>query len=148
MNDRGLLVATVGALALTAGSAAAIDLTVVSWGGAYSKSQINAYHDPYMERNPDANIIHDESSYEAVAKIRAMSEAGNVTWDLVDAVASDAIRLCDEGLAMEIDFDNMLAPAPDGTPATEDFGDLIVSDCFVPQIVCSTLFGYRTDVAE
>ena len=148
MNDRGLLVATVGALALTAGSAAAIDLTVVSWGGAYSKSQINAYHDPYMERNPDVNIIHDESSYEAVAKIRAMSEAGNVTWDLVDAVASDAIRLCDEGLAMEIDFDNLLEPAPDGTPASEDFGDLIISDCFVPQIVYSTLFGYRTDVEE
>ncbi|MDE2790867.1 MAG: extracellular solute-binding protein [Paracoccaceae bacterium] len=142
------LVAATAVLALSCGAANAIDLTVVSWGGAYSKSQINAYHNPFMEMNPDVNIIHDESAYEAVAKLRAMNEANNVTWDLVDAVASDAIRLCDEGLAMEIDFDNMLAPAPDGTPATEDFGDLIVSDCFVPQIVYSTTFGYRTDVAE
>jgi putative spermidine/putrescine transport system substrate-binding protein len=75
-----------------------------------------------------------------------MTEAGNVTWDLVDAVASDAMRMCDEGLIEEIDFDNALAPAPDGTPATEDFGDLLVSDCFVPQIVYSTTFGYRTDM--
>jgi putative spermidine/putrescine transport system substrate-binding protein len=40
----------------------------------------------------------------------------------------------------------MLAPAPDGTSATEDFGDLLVSDCFIPQIVYSTTFGYRTDL--
>ncbi|MDE0698018.1 MAG: ABC transporter substrate-binding protein, partial [Boseongicola sp.] len=63
-----------------------------------------------------------------------------------DVVASDAIRLCDEGLAMEIDHDELLAPAPDGTSASEDFGELIVSDCFIPQIVYSTTFGYRTDM--
>jgi putative spermidine/putrescine transport system substrate-binding protein len=45
-----------------------------------------------------------------------------------------------------IDADELLAPAPDGTPASEDFGDLIVSDCFIPQIVYSTTFGYRTDL--
>ncbi len=144
-----LVVATAtGALALAGGPVGAIDLTVVSWGGAYSQSQINAYHNPYMEMNPDVNIIHDESSYEAVAKLRAMNEAGNITWDLVDVVAADAIRLCDEGLAMEIDFDNMLESAPDGTSASEDFGALIISDCYIPQIVYSTTFGYRTDVAE
>jgi putative spermidine/putrescine transport system substrate-binding protein len=75
-----------------------------------------------------------------------MNEAGNVTWDLVDVVAADAIRLCDEGLAMEMDHDEMLASAPDGTSASDDFGDLIVSDCFIPQIVYSTTFGYRTDM--
>ena len=47
---------------------------------------------------------------------------------------------------MEIDPDTMLAPAPDGTPASEDFGNLLVSDCFIPQIVYSTTFGYRTDM--
>jgi putative spermidine/putrescine transport system substrate-binding protein len=88
--------------------------------------------------NEGVQVIWDESSAEAVAKLRAMNEAGNITWDLVDVVAADAIRLCDEGLAMEIDHDEMLAPAPDGTPASDDFGDLIVSDCFIPQIVYST----------
>jgi putative spermidine/putrescine transport system substrate-binding protein len=75
-----------------------------------------------------------------------MDEAGNVTWDVVDVVAADAMRLCDEGLAMEIDPDEVLAPAPDGTSAEDDFGDLLVSDCFIPQIVYSTTFGYRTDM--
>lgn len=120
-------------------------MTIVSWGGAYTASQDNAYHKPYAEKT-GITVINDDSAAEAVAKLRAMNEAGNVTWDLVDVVASDAMRLCDEGLALEIDHDEMLAAAPDGTPASEDFGDLIVSDCFIPQIVYSTTFGYRTDL--
>jgi len=121
-------------------------MTIVSWGGAYSNSQLEAYHKPYSALS-GVEIINDESSAEAVAKLRAMNEANNVTWDVVDVVASDAIRLCDEGLAMEINADEQLAAAPDGTPASEDFGDLLVSECFIPQIVYSTTFGYRTDVA-
>jgi putative spermidine/putrescine transport system substrate-binding protein len=121
------------------------EMTIVSWGGAYSNSQIKAYHEPYMAKT-GVKIINDESSNEAVAKLRAMNEAGNVTWDVVDVVAADAMRLCDEGLAMEIDPDTMLAPAPDGTSAADDFGDLLVSECFIPQIVYSTTFGYRTDL--
>lgn len=139
--------AAVAAASLVTSAAHADDMTIVSWGGAYSASQQAAYHDPYMAANPGVNIINDESSAEAVAKLRAMAEAGNVTWDVVDVVAADAIRLCDEGLAMEIDPATHLAPAPDGTSAAEDFGDLLVSDCFIPQIVYSTTFGYRTDVA-
>jgi putative spermidine/putrescine transport system substrate-binding protein len=125
-----------------------IELTFVSWGGAYQNSQIKAYAEPYMEMNPNVSIIWDESSADAVTKLRAMDEAGNLTWDLVDVVAADAMRLCDEGLAMVIDADTMLAPALDGTPASEDFGDLMVSECFIPQIVYSTTFGYRGDLLE
>ncbi|MDX1782205.1 MAG: extracellular solute-binding protein [Thalassovita sp.] len=133
------------ALAVSAGAVSAEDMTIVSWGGAYSKSQLKAYHEPYMEKT-GVNIINDDSSAEAVAKLRAMNEAGNITWDVVDVVAADAMRLCDEGLAMEIDPDTQLAAAPDGTSAADDFGDLLVSECFIPQIVYSTTFGYRTDM--
>ena len=137
------------ALTMVAGVAGAADMademTIVSWGGAYTASQMNAYHKPYMEKT-GVNIISDDSSAEAVAKLRAMNEANNITWDVVDVVASDAMRLCDEGLALEIDPDTMLADAPDGTKASEDFGDLLVSECFIPQIVYSTTFGYRTDM--
>jgi len=136
----------VAAGAYAAGHGMADDMTLVSWGGAYQESQQNAYVEPYLEMNEGVSAVWDESSAEAVAKLRAMNEAGNITWDLVDVVASDAIRLCDEGLAMEVDHDELLAPAPDGTDASDDFGDLIVSDCFIPQIVYSTTFGYRTDM--
>ena len=136
---------TVAAGMVAADGHMASEMTIVSWGGAYSNSQQKAYHDPYIEKS-GISIINDESSPEAVAKLRAMNEAGNITWDLVDVEAADAIRLCDEGLAMEIDHDEVLAAAPDGTPASEDFGDTIASDCFIPQIVFSTTFGYRTDM--
>ncbi len=140
-----LAVATAGAFVALATAAPAQELVVVSWGGAYSKSQQDAYHDPYMKANPGVKIVNDDSAPEAVSKLRAMNEVNNVTWDLVDAVASDAMRLCDEGLALPINADKDLAPAPDGTPASKDFGDLLVSECFIPQIVYSTTFGYRTD---
>ncbi|WP_158965726.1 extracellular solute-binding protein [Chachezhania sediminis] len=122
------------------------EMTIVSWGGAYQSSQVNAYSDPYKAKNDGLEVVWDESSAQAVSKLRAQSEAGNITWDLVDVEAADAIRLCDEGLAMEIDPDEDLAAAPDGTSAEDDFGDMLVSDCFIPQIVFSTTFGYRTDM--
>ena len=144
------LLASTAVAVSTAGAVMAQDMadsmTLVSWGGAYQNSQVRAYAEPYKEMHPDLEVVWDESSNEAVAKLRAMDEAGNVTWDVVDVVAADALRLCDEGLAMEIDPDEMLAAAPDGTSAEDDFGDLLVGDCFIPQIVYSTTFGYRTDM--
>ena len=138
------------ALTVAAGAVAAQEMsdsmTIVSWGGAYLNSQIKAYSEPYLEMHPELQISWDESSNEAVAKLRAMNEAGNITWDLVDVEAADAIRLCDEGLAMEVDHDEILAAGEDGSSATDDFGDSIVSDCFIPQIVFSTTVGYRTDL--
>jgi len=145
-----LALATVAAVSLGGvGTANAVtELVVVSWGGAYTASQQKAYSEPYMAMNPDIKIINDDSSAEAVAKIRAMNEAGNVSWALVDVVAADAMALCDEGLIEEINHDSDLAKAPDGTPASKDFGDLIISPCFVPNIVYSTTFGYRTDLVK
>jgi len=91
-------------------------------------------------------VVWDESSAEAVAQLRAMNETGSVTWDIADIVAADAIRLCYEGLAVEIDPDEDLAPGADGSSVEDDFGNLLVSDCFIPQIVYSTAFGYLTDM--
>lgn len=150
MKLKATLMAT-ATVALSAGMASAEghmanDMTLVSWGGAYQSSQTNAYSNPYIEANPGVTIVWDESSAEAVAKLRAMNEAGNITWDLVDVEAADAIRLCDEGLAMPIDHDAMLAAGDDGSTASEDFGDSIISECFIPQIVFSTTVGYRTDL--
>ena len=142
----GILSASALLLAGSFVTAQAQELVVVSWGGAYSKSQQLAYHEPFMAENPGITIINDDSASEGVAKLRAQAEVGNVTWSLLDTIASYAITLCDEGLVEEIDFNTVLSPAPDGTPATEDFDPLIVSPCFVPNIVYSTTWGYRTDM--
>ena len=75
-----------------------------------------------MAANPGIKIINDHSAQEAVAKLRAMNEVGKVTWDLVDALTSDAARLCDEGLAIPIDVDKVLgAGAGSSTPGVGGF---------------------------
>jgi putative spermidine/putrescine transport system substrate-binding protein len=122
-------------------------MVIMSWGGAYQESQLKAYVEPYQALT-GVTVTWDESSNEAVAKLRAAQEAGNMPFDLVDVEGPDAQRACDEGLAVEVDIDEALTPAPDGTSASEDFGDSRVNDCYIPQIVFSTTFGYRTDVAE
>ena len=151
---KGLLKSTtmmVAAAALTAGataaSAAEIELNVISWGGAYTASQLRAYHEPYMAENPEVQLNSIDYSG-GLAEVRAQTEAGNVTWDLIDTTVSDSIRGCDEGLFMPIDHDGMLDAAPDGTMATEDFMFGTEYECFVPLIIYSTAFAFRTDVAE
>ena len=90
------LVAIAAMSAFTAGSAVAADLTVVSWGGAYTKSKVEAYHKPWMSKTGKSIVSEDYGG--GIAEIKAQVESGNVTWDVVDVELSDAIRACDEGL--------------------------------------------------
>ena len=122
-----------------------VQLSIVSWGGAYAESQRRAYFDPYQKLYPEAKILLTNAAGEAVQRLREQAKTGAVPWDLVDVTAADAIRLCNDGIAMKIEHDKVLAPAPDGTPASLDFGQTMVSDCMVPEIVYSTTFGYRKD---
>ena len=149
MKRRLSLAAIVAGVVLAAWTAHAINLNVVSWGGAYTASQQKAYHDPYMKANPDVKIVNHDLGSGGLAKLRAEVESGKVTLDLIDMTADAAITACDEGLAEQIDPDTWLVAAPDGTPASKDFfaGTLTIggTNCFIPQIVYSTTFGYRTD---
>jgi len=118
---------------------AAESLTVVSWGGAYTNSQVQAYHKPWEKKT--GIKINSEDYNGGLAQVKAQVESGNVAWDLVDVELSDAIRGCDEGLLEEIDH-SILPPAPDGTPAKDDFIPGTLTDCAVGQIVWSTVYAY------
>ena len=61
---------------------AADELTITSWGGAYSESQRKAYYEPYIAAG---NKITEAEYSGEIAKVRAMVEAKAVTWDVVDA---------------------------------------------------------------
>jgi putative spermidine/putrescine transport system substrate-binding protein len=140
-----------GALAvgLTLGAVQAqepVTLTVVSWGGAYTASQQRAYHDPFMAENPHVTIVSDDGSANALAGLRAQHQANNVTWDLVDMLPSDAQLACDEGILMQIDLDEMLNPAPDGTPPSEDFFEGSTGECYVSTIIYSTLIAVNEEM--
>jgi putative spermidine/putrescine transport system substrate-binding protein len=119
--------------------AMAQSLTVVSWGGAYTRSQVKAYHEPWEAKTGIS--INSEDYNGGLAQVKAQVESGNVTWDLVDVELSDAVRGCDEGLFVEIDT-AILPPAPDGTPAMKDFLGGTITDCAVGQIVWSTVYAY------
>lgn len=129
------------ALTVAAFSAQAGEITVVSWGGAYTKSQVEGYHKPWMEET--GNKVVSVDSDNPATMLKPQVEAGNVTIDVADIEYSDAIRLCDEGLLEEID-PAILPPAPDGTPAEEDFVEGAILPCAVANIVWSTVYAYDT----
>jgi putative spermidine/putrescine transport system substrate-binding protein len=58
-----------------------VKLTYVSFGGAYQEAQRKAWLQPYSDLT-GVEIAEDEGS--SNAKIKAMVEAGQVTWDVVD----------------------------------------------------------------
>ena len=142
MKIKLLLLGAVSAVALATASLAD-SITVVSWGGAYTKSQVEAYHKPWATSTGNSVVSEDYSG--GLAEVRAQVEAGSVTWDVVDVELSDAIVGCDEGLLEEIDASSLPA-APDGTPASEDFMDGALSECAVGNIVWSTLYAYEMRV--
>ena len=126
--------------ALTAVSfAARADVTVVSWGGAYTKSQVEAYHKPFAAAT-GINVISVDADNPA-PMVKTQVEAGNVTIDVADVEYSDAVRLCDEGMLEPIGIDALPAGA-DGTAAKDDFLPGAVTDCAVTSIVFSTVYGY------
>ena len=125
--------------AFACGSATAGEITVVSWGGAYTKSQIEAYHKPWISLTGNRVISEDYNG--GLAEVKAQVNARNVTWDVIDLELSDAVRGCDEGLFEEIDL-SILPPGRDGTPARRDFIDGALNDCAVGSIVWSTIYAY------
>ena len=133
-----LTFATVSALFVAFG-ANAESITVVSWGGAYTKSQVEAYHKPWSQKTGNQVVSEDYSG--GLAEVKAQVESGNVTWDVVDVELSDALQGCDEGILEEIDHSTLPA-APDGSPATQDFLPGALQDCAVGNIVWSTLYAY------
>ena len=127
----------VGSTAMAAG-----EVTVMSWGGAYTKSQVEAYHKPFTAKT--GIVVNSVDASNPATPIKAQGEAGNVTVDVADVEYSDAISLCDEGLLVEMDH-SMLPAAPDGTPAAEDFIDGALTDCAVANIVWSTVYAYNSE---
>ena len=127
------------ALTTFAFAASAQEVVVMSWGGAYGKSQNEAYLKPYTEKTGVKMTMVDTDN--PATPVKAMVQANNVTVDVVDLEYADALRLCDEGLLERLDT-SILSPAPDGTAAADDFLPGAVTDCFVATIVFSTMFAY------
>jgi len=142
-----LLLATTTALVGFAFAAPAAEksLTVMSWGGAYGNSQIEAYNKPFAAQTGIKVTMVSADNPGTV--IKSMVEAKNVNVDVFDVEMSDAVRLCDEGLLIPIDA-SILPPAPDGTPAVKDFLPGALTRCGVASILWGTIVAYNTKYVE
>lgn len=120
--------------AFAATARAGDELTVTSWGGAYSESQRKAYYEPYMAAG---NKITEAEYNGEVAKIKAMVEANAITWDVIDVDTATALQGCAEGALETIDWAKL------GLDRAKFIGAELM-ECAVPTIVYGTVFGYDT----
>ena len=115
------------------------ELTVVSWGGSYTRSQMLAYVKPFRSRIGE--WVKMETYGGGLKEIREQVETENVVWDVVDFEQSDLIRGCRDGLLEKIDHRKLMAGA-DGTPAADDFIPGALTECGVGQMVWATVVAY------
>ena len=135
-----LLLALTFTLSITSSAFAVV---VASWGGAYTESQKLGYGDPTAAK---LGVPIDWVDYSGgLSEIKAQKEAGAITWDIMDVFAYDTINGCDEGIFVEFDFNKDFPPAPDGTPANEDFFTDMPSKCAVGNILYSWNYAYNSE---
>lgn len=115
------------------------ELTAASWGGSYTEASVHAYYRPFEARTGwrIRQILYSGG----LERIREQVTSGEVEWDVVDLELFDAVRGCEEGLLEPIPW-VMLAPAPDGTWAEDDFLEDTTTECGVGTSLYSTVYAY------
>lgn len=65
-------------------------IVYAGFGGALGEAETAAWFEPFMEENPDIEVVYDDGV--DFAKLKAMVETGNATWDVYtgDLYAPDA----------------------------------------------------------
>jgi putative spermidine/putrescine transport system substrate-binding protein len=109
-----IAIACLGALAAKvafSGKPAPVTKVVVaSYGGAFQIAQIKAFYDPYTKIT-GTKVIHTSGS--GYAKLKAMAESGNITWDVVSAESSARANEVKDNLLQPLDYSIIKA---DGIP--------------------------------
>ncbi len=141
MKRMSILVVIIVGVAFLAGISVPADsdareLTIVSWGGSYQEAQRKAFFDPFIKKT--GKKILDESYNGELAKIKAMVEAKNVTWDVVQVEAPELINACEEGLLEIIDW-NRVGGKKSFIPAAA------MGECGVGTIVWAFILAYDAD---
>lgn len=109
-----------------------VTLTFAGSGGLFQDGQTEALWDPFAEAS-GATMTQD--AFDA-GKLKAMVDAGNVNWDIVNTTQFDTARGCGT-LFEEYDYDKIdTSKLPEGT---------ITDKCMVPQILYGLVVVYNTD---
>ncbi|MCI3207802.1 MULTISPECIES: ABC transporter substrate-binding protein [Pandoraea] len=111
---------------------AAETLNVVTFGGAFEAAAKKAWFEPFTQAT---GVTFATESYDGgLAKLSAMEQAKNTTWDLIDMETNDAITACDEGLLKKFDKKTL--------GKTSDFIPGSISECAVASMVWSTIYAF------
>jgi putative spermidine/putrescine transport system substrate-binding protein len=129
----GSLVA--GALALGAQTAAARDLTVVSWGGNYQDAQKKIYFEPFAKIL--GKPVLDEAWDGGIGVLTAKVKAGSPNWDAVQVESEELALGCADGLFEKMDFSKL--------GGKDAYIPAAVHECGVGAIVWTTGIGYDGD---
>ena len=71
MKLKSVLIGAASAVAFAATAMAADSITVVSWGGAYTKSQVEAYHKPWIAKTGNQVVSEDSMAVWLKSKHRS-----------------------------------------------------------------------------
>jgi putative spermidine/putrescine transport system substrate-binding protein len=134
-----LLLACAAPLIGTRTALAQSAITIASFGGVYTESQVQAFQKPFTAQT--GLQVHNVDYNGGLAEIKAQEETKTVTWDVADVYPADALLGCNEGYFEKID-PQVLPPGADGTPALKDFYPQALSDCGVGIIIYSFVIGY------
>lgn len=130
--------------AMLAGALNAAELVVVSWGGTYTRSQIEAYYKPFEAAT---NIRINSVDYNGdLSDIRAQVESGQGRWDVVDVDRTILDEGCEAGLFEPINVDD-LARGADGSAPRDDFLPEAIHPCGVGQMIWGTVLAYGPSLA-
>lgn len=122
-----------GMLATLMGQTQAETLTVVSYGGLHVPLQTKAFYKPFEEQQK-VKVVSGEYNGE-MAKIRAMVDAKQVSWDVVQVETGDLYRGCSEGLFEQLDWSK--------TQLKEsDYTDGALSECGAGFFIWSIALAY------
>jgi len=100
----GAKLSAIVAASLGASAASAVDLTIVSFGGAYQEAESKALFQPAAKA---LGITIKEETYTGIADLRLKVKAGAVTWDIVTSGSGGAGLAGAEGLLEKLDY-NMI----------------------------------------
>ena len=91
--DKSFVRSVIAVAAMAVAGSAAADITVISFGGANQKAQAKAFYAPF-DKSGQGKVVPGEYNGEQ-AKIKAMVEASNVTWDVVEVESPELVRGCE-----------------------------------------------------
>src|SRR5262245_40417141 len=97
----GVPFAALAAALVVATPALAADLVFASWGGTTQDAQKGSWSTKFTDKTGIKVLQDGPTDY---GKIKAMVEAGEPTWDVVDVEGDYAVQAGEKGLLEKLDF--------------------------------------------